>query len=291
MRPLGLIAPLFASAVMLAGFTASAQPLVGPDWLAAHRADPGVIVLDIRPSAQHATGHIPGAVSADYEKGGWRVKQADGAGGALPPIEQIAATIGAYGMGDTDKAVIVGDDFGAMARVYWTIKVLGHADVSILDGGWTGWVAANQPVEAGSVTPHATVFTAHYDPSIRADLPEVAQSIATGDATLVDARPPAQWEGTAKTAAVREYGHLPGAVWIDQTGALAADGAKLKPRTELAALFAKTGDKPVTTYCNTGHLAATDWFVLSEVLHHPRTKLYDASMSQWTADPARPVVK
>jgi thiosulfate/3-mercaptopyruvate sulfurtransferase len=283
--------PLVAAAAVLAGFSASAQPLVGPDWLTAHRADPHVVVLDIRPADVEGAGHVPGAVSADYEKAGWRVKQADGAGGALPPIDRIAATISGLGVGDADRAVIVSEDFGAAARVYWTFKVLGHSDVSILDGGWKAWLAAGQPVQTDPVAPHPAVFTPHYDATVRAALPDVAEAVATGDATLVDARPPAQWRGQAKTAVVQAYGHLPGAVWIDQTETLSADGSRLKPRAELAALFARLGDRPVTTYCNTGHLAATDWFVLSEVLHHPRTRLYDASMSQWAADPARPVVK
>ena len=64
---------------------------------------------------------------------------------------------------------------------------------------------------------------------------------------------------------------------------------RLKPRAELETLFAKIGREPVTTYCNSGHLAATDWFVLSEILGHPDVKLYDGSMSQWTADASRPV--
>ena len=83
-----------------------------------------------------------------------------GAGGALPPVEQIAATIAALGVGDRDHAVIVADDFGATARVYWTFKVLGHKNVSILDGGWKGWVARHNPVDTATVaTRHAARFT------------------------------------------------------------------------------------------------------------------------------------
>lgn len=73
--------------------------------------------------------------------------------------------------------------------------------------------------------------------------------------------------------------------------ALAAGGTALKPLAELKALFGKAGDSPITTYCNTGHLAATDWFVLSEVLQHPDVRLYDASLSQWANDPSRPLVR
>lgn len=278
------------AAGLLLSTAAWAQPLVSADWLAGHRRDAGVVVLDIRPAAQQAASHIPGAVAADYETAGWRVKQPDGAGGALPPVPQIAQTIGDLGVGDSTHAVIVSDDFGAAARVYWTIKVLGHNDVSILDGGESAWQAAGEPTDDAPVHARPARFTPHYDPALRATLEQVEQDVAHGDTTLVDARPPAQWNGTAKTPVVHAFGHLPGAVWIDQSDALTPDG-RLKPKADLQALFARAGDKPVTTYCNTGHLAATDWFVLSEVLHHPQTRLYDASMSQWTADPARPVVR
>jgi thiosulfate/3-mercaptopyruvate sulfurtransferase len=279
-----------AGASMLAS-AACAQPLVSPAWLRAHLSDPSVVVLDLRPAAQHDAGHVPGAVAADYEHSGWRVALPDGSGGALPPLSRIAGTIGHLGVGDASHAVLVSDDFGAAARIYWTFRVLGHQDVSILDGGWKAWAADPQdPVQKGPVAAHPASFTAHYDPTLRAELPEVEQAVATGGETLVDARPPGQWNGTAKASTVREYGHLPRAVWIDQTRALKPDG-RLKPAAELQQIFAPAAAGKTITYCNTGHLAATDWFVLSEVLHRPNVKLYDASMSQWTADPSRPVVR
>ena len=285
--------PLIALvAVLGAAAQASAQPLVQPEWLKAHLSDPKIVVLDIRPQAQAAASHIPAAVPADYETAGWRAKTPDGAGGALPPIEQIASTIARLGVGDATHAIIVGDDFGATARVYWTFKVLGHTDVSILDGGWKRWSTDGNPTDAFAVAPRAAgTFTPHYDPSIRAELPEVENTLASGNRTMIDARPPGQWFGTAKSPAVKAFGRLPHAVWIDQSDALIADGTALKPKAELVALFGKAGDAPITTYCNTGHLAATDWFVLSEVLHHPDVRLYDASLSQWANDPSRPVVR
>lgn len=272
-------------------FQAAAQPLVGTEWLKAHLNDPHVVVLDIRPPSEYAAGHIHGAIAADYETGGWRVKQADGAGGALPPTDQIAATIAGYGVGDDTLAVIVGNDFAAEARIYWTFKVLGHAGVSILDGGHKAWATTGKAIDAAHVTPKTAHFTPRYDADLRAGISDVEDAVATGRQTLLDARNPAQWSGVSKSPAVKSFGHLPGAVQIDQADALTPDGTALKPKAELAALFGHLGDKPVTAYCNTGHLAATDWFVLSEVLHHPRTRLYDASMSQWTADPSRPVVR
>lgn len=46
---------------------------------------------------------------------------------------------------------------------------------------------------------------------------------------------------------------------------------------------------PVVSYCNTGHSAAANWFVLSEVLGRDEVALYDGSMTDWTQDPDRPV--
>lgn len=278
--------------VLLATGTANAQPLVQPDWLKAHLSDPQIVVLDIRPHEQASERHIQGAIAADYEHAGWRAKTDDGAGGALPSVPQIAGTIGGLGVGDTTHAVIVGDDFGATARVYWTFKVLGHRDVSILDGGWKRWNAGGYPTTgAPFAARRPATFTAHYDASIRAELPDVERTLASGDRTLLDTRPPAQWLGTAKSPVVRAFGRLPHAVWIDQSEALTADGTALKSEPELQGLFEKAGKAPVTAYCNTGHLAATDWFVLSEVLHHPDVRLYDGSLSQWTSDPSRPIIR
>jgi len=260
---------------------------VSAEWLAERLADRQVVVLDIRPAAEHASGHVPGAVSAEFGKAGWQVARPDGAVGALPPVERLAETIGALGVGDAAHVVIVGKDFPGAARVYWTFKVLGHDAVSVLDGGWDAWAG---PVERGPVAPRAATFTPRYDAALRAELPEVSAAVADGSELLVDARPQAQWQGTAKSPVVRAYGHLPGAVWVDQRAALTPDG-RLKPKEALQSLFAEVGDKPAIAYCNAGYLAAADWFVLSEVLHHQGAKLYDGSLSEWTADPSRPVAR
>ena len=284
MRPIFL-----AFALSLASLPALAQPLLSADQVAASRPDQNLVVLDIRPHEQYEAGHIPGAVPADYEHTGWRTKLPDGSAGALPAQQQIGALIGGLGIGPSTHAVIVSNgDFAAAARVYWTFKVMGHDQVSILDGGQAGWIGSGHALDTANVTPIPANFTPHYNPALRADLPDVETSISQRTRVLVDARPPAQWFGTAKTPVVSSYGHLPGALWINQSDALTPDG-RLKPRAELETLFAKIGREPVTTYCNSGHLAATDWFVLSEILGHPDVKLYDGSMSQWTADASRPV--
>ena len=64
---------------------------------------------------------------------------------------------------------------------------------------------------------------------------------------------------------------------------------RLKPQGALAAIAATLSAGPAVTYCNTGHWAATDWFVLSELLGRSDVRLYYGSMVDWTSDANRPL--
>jgi len=52
---------------------------------------------------------------------------------------------------------------------------------------------------------------------------------------------------------------------------------------------------PVTgkeiNFCNTGHWASLGWFVSSELLGNKSAKVYDGSMSQWSANASLPMMQ
>ena len=85
------------------------------------------------------------------------------------------------------------------------------------------------------------------------------------------------------------YGHIPGAVNLDSATFYDSGGNRLKPQAELAAIATTLPSGPAVTYCNTGHWAATDWFVLSEILGRADVRLYYGSMVDWTSDASRPL--
>jgi thiosulfate/3-mercaptopyruvate sulfurtransferase len=276
------------------------QPLVDAGWLNSHLGQPGLVIIDIRDKtkdgAPYAAGHVPGAVEAQYSTYGWRAS-IDGAPGLLPKLDDITAKIAALGVNDDTQVVIVPDgssisEFGGATRVYWTFKVLGHDNVTILDGGYKAWAAAGEPVSADVVTPKAGTFTAKFRPELRAEVAEVQQAI-NDDVNLIDARSVAQFIGKEKTSTVKELGTIPTAVninfdkfWDAQNGRFASK-ATIDGLVQQAGLVDKDG---VITFCNTGHLASIAWFGLSEVAGLKHVRLYDGSMSQWTLDPSRPVV-
>jgi thiosulfate/3-mercaptopyruvate sulfurtransferase len=181
-------------------------------------------------------------------------------------------------------------DFSVAARIFWTFRAAGHSRLSILDGGWEGWADAGHPVAEGSPDPPArSEYPVRPDPSVRAMLADVERALSERSVTLVDSRGPKSFVGEEKSGQVARAGRLPGAVNVE--GAAAYDTAqnRLRPPAELAQLFAPVPDGEVISYCNTGQAAATDWFVLSELLKRPNVTLYDGSMSEWAGDPARPV--
>ena len=274
------------------------QPLVSADWLKQNLGTPNLFVLDIRSAIDgggaeaYAKGHIPGAVHSDYDKAGWRVTR-DGVAFMLPTLAQLEKLIGELGI-EEDKHVVVvpagvhQTDFGSAARVYWTLRVAGLKRVSILDGGYAAWKAAGNPVETKPNPPQPTIFTAELNKGMVVALAEVEKVSRSGGATLVDARAPAFFAGKEKGQAA-VYGHIPGAINVDSAVFYDDAANRLKPKAELAKLAAAIPAGDVVSYCNTGHWAATNWFVLHELRGRQNVRLYDGSMVEWAADDSRQV--
>jgi thiosulfate/3-mercaptopyruvate sulfurtransferase len=213
----------------------------------------------------------------------------------LPTLPELEKLIGETGIDEDTHVVVVPagvhyTDFGSAARTYWTLKVAGVPKVSILDGGYAAWAAESNPIESGASKPSPKIFTATLNKSLFVDAREVEAIERDGGATLVDARPASFFAGKEKAPAAQGYGHIPGAVNLDSATFYDARTNRLKPQTELAALAASAVPVgPTVAYCNTGHWAATDWFVLSEVLGRKDVKLYYGSMVDWTSDASRPL--
>jgi thiosulfate/3-mercaptopyruvate sulfurtransferase len=289
----------FLGAAVLGASAAQAEPLVSVQWLDAHRAEPNLVVLDVRSAIDgggtkaYLAAHIPGSVHSDYDQGGWRVT-VHNVPFMLPTLLEIQNLIGDLGIDENSHVVVVPagvsyTDFGSAARVYWTLKVAGVPDVSILDGGVAAWKAAGLPTESGDRKPTQKTLFVDGDPKQLASLADVKKIEKSGGATLIDARPASFFSGKEKAPKVAAYGHIPGAIDLDSAEFYDAKTNRLKPKAELAAIAARLPAGPLVTYCNTGHWSATDWFVLHELLGRRDVRVYDGSMVQWAADPHRPL--
>ena len=278
-------------ALSVSGF--AAQPLLSPQELQAKLSDPQVRVIDIRDPKSYAADHIPGAVNAPYGK--WRGPATNP--GELPPLPALTQLVQSLGLSPTVHAVVVSSgadatDFGASARVYWTLKVLGIKQLSVLNGGIKGWDAAKLPLSKDAVTVAASNFQPTLDGSLIASTEQVAQRVKAGDAVLVDARPAAFFNGETRAPAAKVPGTLPGAVNV-QHDKWFAEGSSMFVSEQQARQIAASSPidpaKETVSFCNTGHWAATNWFAMSEVLGQKNVKLYPGSMAEWSRDANLPM--
>lgn len=261
-------------------------PLIDPAGLeAALAGDAAPLVLDIRTGEVDAT--IPGAVAAPY--GRFR-GPSDNPGRLLTP-EALTELLQSLGVA-TDRPTVVAHaganetDFGAAARVYWTLKSSGVSDLAILNGGVGAWQAAGLPMADAPATPEASdIVVTAYDPRWLATQDDVLAVVeGAAEAVLVDARIPEQFEGDAAHGAAAKPGTIPGArnlvhsTWFtDSTTEIDAGAA--------AGIAAEAGLEPgagPVSFCNTGHWAATNWFAMSELAGIEGTRLYPESMVGWS---------
>lgn len=298
----------FASFVAAAAFVAvvpafaiaqDVTPLVTAEWLKAHAGDENIAIIDIRDNIDGTDlGELPyiaHAAVAPYASAGWRT-ETDGVPGQIPAPEQIAELIGSLGVDADDHVVIVpwgtdSSEFGGATRVYWTFKYLGHDAVSILDGGWRQYDALGGERVAEAAVPIAAEFVANVRPELRATTADVEAALANG-VKLVDGRPEEQFLGQSKSPVVRIEGTIPGAVNIPHSTLYSAEYASFALPETIAALAQGVGlaeNEENIVFCNTGHWASIAWFALHEVGGNENSAMYDGSMAEWAADPARPI--
>lgn len=265
-------------------------PLLTPQQLHALTQGAGdsaaLRLIDVREGPAYALQHVPGAVSAPY--GRWR---ADDVNLGLPPsVAALTRLVQELGLSPDTHAVIVytgidATDFGGAARAYWTLKSLGMARLSILNGGLNAWKAAGYPVSDQPVAVAPSHWQPRLDARWTATQADVRASLDTPDTLRVDARPAPYFEGRMAHDNARARGTLPGAVLLDSENLFELGSAELMDKaalqSEADALGAAPGT-PVITFCNAGHWSATDWFVLSEVLGQPNVRMYPGSMVDWT---------
>ena len=281
----------------------AAEPLISVDWLKSNLSNEKLIILDIRNKIDGGSkdafevSHIPTAVYSNYLEDGWRTT-VDGIVGKLPPLKDLEILIGGLGINNDSHVIVVpggvsSTDFGSASRVYWTFKVLGHNNVSILDGGYAAWIGQlPTQIETGTVNPTTAIFKADFQSKYLATTEDVVNALANNSSVLVDARPEEQFLGKSKSGKALAAGTIPGSFNLQQQTLVEDNTSFFKDAITVAQLVKEVGIESTEgeiAFCNTGHWATVAWFALSEVLGHDNVKNYDGSMVEWTADPARPL--
>jgi thiosulfate/3-mercaptopyruvate sulfurtransferase len=261
--------------------------LVTTDWLAEHLQDPGLVVAEVDENPDlYDVGHIRGAVKLH-----WRDDLQDPVERDLVEKDEFERLMGSLGISNDTTLVLYGDKnnwFAAYA--YWYLKIYGHQDVRILDGGRQKWIDENRELTTEAPDAQPAMYTAQdRDESIRIYRDAVREAIGAEDKALVDVRSPQEYSGDLiappgyEQEGAQRAGHIPTAASIPWAQAVRDDGT-FKSADELRELYAGrgvTGDKEVTAYCRIGERSAHTWFVLRELLGYEDVRNYDGSWTEW----------
>jgi thiosulfate/3-mercaptopyruvate sulfurtransferase len=261
--------------------------LVTTEWLVGRLSDDDVAVAEVDENPDlYDEGHISGAVKLH-----WRDDLQDPVERDVVDRETFERLLGERGIGNDTTVVLYGDKnnwFAAYA--YWYLKVYGHGDVRILDGGRQKWIDESRELTTDVPSPATKTYKAQErDESIRAYRDQVRGWLGEASRALVDVRSPGEFAGDLiappgyEQEGAQRAGHIPTAASIPWASAVRDDGT-FKSAEELKELYGGKGitpDKEVTAYCRIGERSAHTWFVLRELLGFERVRNYDGSWTEW----------
>ncbi len=283
--------------------------LVSTDWLAEHLADADVRVFETTVflhtvegggrraesgRSAYETGHIPGSgfldLQADFSDNDQAYRF------MMPSPAAFAEAAGRHGISESSKLVLY-DRLGSQwaARLWWMFRSMGCHNAVVLDGGLRRWTAEGRATSTDPATYAPASFSPRSDQARFADLAEVKAFIESGDgggSCLINALGRDQHSGADGGSGYGRAGHIPGATNVPSGELIDNETGLYRPAEELAALFEAAGadrSKRVVTYCGGGIAASNDAFILA-MLGYENVAVYDASMSEYAADPSLPLV-
>jgi len=270
------------------------EALIDTQWLANHLYDSNLRVVEVDMSPEpYKDAHIPGAVF-------WNIS----ADLLLPDLRMnlnataVEKLLSRSGITNEMTVVAYGSYPGTGAWIFWLLKLFGHQDVRVLNGGHQKWIAESRPVTTELSTFAPTQYRAKpLDVNLRVLHEEVQASINRPEQVVLDVRTIQEYRGEhflmKPPQGMEQAGHISGSVHVEHLLTLNEDGT-FKSFDELQALYSSKGvtsDKEVFPYCAIGGRSGCTWFVLKYLLGYPNVRNYDGSWNEWSCLPNVPIEK
>jgi thiosulfate/3-mercaptopyruvate sulfurtransferase len=273
-----------------------AQALVSSAWVDQHKGSKGLVVIECDEDILlYSTGHIPGAVKLD-----WHTELNDSVVRDYLNSEDMALLLSSKGISREDTLVIYGDKSNWWATyAFWVLKLFGHQDVRIMDGGRAKWVAEGRELtkELPAISASQYPIVVRDESEIRAYKEDVLKHFGK---PLIDVRSPQEYSG--ERTHMPDYpdegalrgGHIPSAASVPWSRAVNEDQT-FKSFEELNLIYrveAGISDSDdVIAYCRIGERSSHTWFVLTYLLGIPKVRNYDGSWTEWGSAVRVPIVK
>ncbi len=262
------------------------ETLVATDWVQQHKGDASVVLVEVDvDTSAYDQEHIPGAIGWN-----WQTQLCDTVQRDIIPKDELERLLGTGGIGNDTTIVLYGDNnnwFAAWAL--WQLKMYGHKDVRLMNGGRKKWLAEKRQTTTDAPKPTPTSYRAsNPDTTLRAMLEQVQSSTGDADWVMVDVRSPDEYTGKILAPAglpetCQRGGHIPGAANIPWATTCNDDGT-FKSHGELSKIYSDKGvtpDKKVIAYCRIGERSSHSWYVLKYLLGYDNVSNYDGSWTEW----------
>jgi thiosulfate/3-mercaptopyruvate sulfurtransferase len=271
------------------------EVLVETDWVADHLGDPNLRLVEVDvDTTAYDSGHIPGSVGWNWKKDTQQTVQRD-----IPDKAGLEALLGRAGISNDTTVILYGDNNNWFATfAFWLLKLYGHKDARVMNGGRRKWMDEGRPVATDMPTVTQTAYHASGpDLGLRAMRNAVHDSVGKVESALVDVRSPKEFSGellapeNLPQEGAQRGGHIPGAANIPWGQAVREDGT-FKSAADLEALYSSRGitpDKDIIAYCRIGERSSHTWFVLKYLLGYPKVRNYDGSWTEWGSLVGEPI--
>lgn len=281
-----LLAGLFQVNAEPSGQAAVARELllVDSSWLLEHLYEPNIVILDARSPEEYQQGHIVGAINLPA------IRTYRGALKNRVILQQdIDVMLGSLGIKNDNHVIIYGSaTYRNASRVFWTLDLFGHRQLSVLNGAFPGWQAAGLPVDTRQPQLTPVTYRAAMHPGKMATRLQILLAIENPRIGLIDAREAAEFQGAESRAS--RFGHIPTAINIGKRENLQVRQGVyyLKPLPLLEKLYADVNSHAGTIlYCNSGSESAISYLALR--LLGKNVSLYDGAWQEWGNDPGLPI--
>lgn len=242
-------------------------------------------------------GHIAGALHANLDHD---LSDLDKHGEGRHPLPDPATFM--HWLADVgwtpDSYVVTYDDAGgalAAARLWWMLRLIGHHNAHVLDGGLAAWTRNGGRLETS--TPAASASACEslqraWAADQLVDVQRLESGLTDQSMILIDARAEPRYRGEVEPID-KVAGHVPGALNRPFSANLDEDGLFKRPaqlRDEWLALVGGRDPDEVVHMCGSGVTACHNLLAM-EHAGLSGSRLYAPSWSGWISDPSRPIAK
>jgi thiosulfate/3-mercaptopyruvate sulfurtransferase len=233
------------------------------------------IIVDTRSFLEYKNGHVPGAVNIDLFQLHWFDTTKRGIKDFNRQTQLLLSNIGIK----KNSMVVFYDNISGIsaARGVWLLLYFSHKKVCMLDGGFEKWKKEGYPTEVRSNSLKYSQFKGRVDTKVLATAKDVKRSLNNKNASIVDVRSSAEFNGSDVRAIRR--GHIPSAINIDWENNI--EYGSFKSKNKLSGIYsAIPRNAQIITYCQGGFRAANAFLAL-KLLGYKKVKMYLGSWGEW----------